>query len=147
MNPSIRFFSDLDEPRNPGLLPSPFNIPAPTASVLPLVAVVVVVVVCAGGCSLKVSLNSSFYSLSKAFNKSADFLTYPLARGLAISNCILHYWLGIPLGPRYKVGESSSAAAAKPAGGLRADYGFVATMDREIRRDLERDVGYGITDS
>ncbi|GKE30574.1 hypothetical protein Tco_1445958 [Tanacetum coccineum] len=31
--------------------------------------------------------------------------------------------------------------------GLRVDYGFVATMDREIRRDLERDVGYGITDS
>ncbi|GJV05197.1 putative reverse transcriptase domain-containing protein [Tanacetum coccineum] len=55
--------------------------------------------------------------------------------------------LGIDLGPRYKVGESSSAAAARPAGGLRADYGFVATMDREIRCDPERDVGYGITDS
>ncbi|GJT06107.1 hypothetical protein Tco_0840569 [Tanacetum coccineum] len=55
--------------------------------------------------------------------------------------------LGIALGPRYKIRESSSAAAARPAGGLRAGYGFVATMDREIRRDLERDVGYGITDS
>ncbi|GJT91203.1 hypothetical protein Tco_1080048 [Tanacetum coccineum] len=56
--------------------------------------------------------------------------------------------LGIALGPRYEIGESSSAAAAaRPAGGLRADYGFVATIDREIRRDLERDVGYGITDS
>ncbi|GJS17115.1 hypothetical protein Tco_0411587 [Tanacetum coccineum] len=55
--------------------------------------------------------------------------------------------LGIAHGPTYKVGESSSAAAARPAGGLRADYGFVATMDREIRRDPERDVGYGITDS
>ncbi|GKE44261.1 hypothetical protein Tco_1471545, partial [Tanacetum coccineum] len=55
--------------------------------------------------------------------------------------------LGIALGPTYEVGESSSAAAARPAGGLRADYGFVATMDREIRHDLERDVGYGITDS
>ncbi|GJU40589.1 putative reverse transcriptase domain-containing protein [Tanacetum coccineum] len=56
--------------------------------------------------------------------------------------------LGIALGPGYEVGESSSAAdAARPAGGLRADYGFVATIDREIRRDLERDVGYGITDS
>ncbi|GKB28760.1 hypothetical protein Tco_0868161, partial [Tanacetum coccineum] len=42
--------------------------------------------------------------------------------------------------------ESSSTAAARPAGGLRADYGFVATMDREIRRDPERDVRYGITD-
>ncbi|GKB94480.1 hypothetical protein Tco_0980617 [Tanacetum coccineum] len=29
----------------------------------------------------------------------------------------------------------------------RLDYGFVATMDREIMRDLERDVGYGITDT
>ncbi|GJR19057.1 zf-CCHC domain-containing protein [Tanacetum coccineum] len=55
--------------------------------------------------------------------------------------------LGIALGPSYEVGESSAAAAARPAGGLRADYGFVATMDREIRRDPERYVGYGITDS
>ncbi|GJU04962.1 hypothetical protein Tco_1121392 [Tanacetum coccineum] len=29
----------------------------------------------------------------------------------------------------------------------RADYGFVATMDREIMRDLERDVGYRITNT
>nr|GFA24933.1 zinc finger, CCHC-type [Tanacetum cinerariifolium] len=55
--------------------------------------------------------------------------------------------LGIALGPRYEVGESSSAAAARPAGGLRADYGFVATVDREIMRDPDREVGYGITDS
>nr|GFA51754.1 hypothetical protein [Tanacetum cinerariifolium] len=33
------------------------------------------------------------------------------------------------------------------AGGLRADYGFVATMDREIMHDPEREVGYRITDS
>ncbi|GJR67060.1 hypothetical protein Tco_0013125 [Tanacetum coccineum] len=52
------------------------------------------------------------------------------------------------LGPGYEVEESSSAAAAaRPAGGLRADYGCVATMDKEIRRDLERDVGYRITNS
>ncbi|GKE59445.1 hypothetical protein Tco_1498630 [Tanacetum coccineum] len=55
--------------------------------------------------------------------------------------------LGIALCPRYEIGEISSAVAARPVGGLRADYGFVATMDREIRCDLERDVGYGITDS
>nr|GFA48279.1 hypothetical protein [Tanacetum cinerariifolium] len=54
--------------------------------------------------------------------------------------------LGIALGPRYEVGESSSAAA-RPAEGFKADYGFVATMDREIMRDPEREVGYGITDS
>ncbi|GKE53293.1 hypothetical protein Tco_1488449 [Tanacetum coccineum] len=55
--------------------------------------------------------------------------------------------LGIALGPGYEVGESSSAAAARPARGLKADYDFVATMDREIRHDPEREVGYGITDS
>nr|GFB63477.1 hypothetical protein [Tanacetum cinerariifolium] len=55
--------------------------------------------------------------------------------------------LGIALGPRYEVEESSSAAAARPAGGLRADYEFVTTMDREIMHDPEREVGYGITDS
>ncbi|GKC54354.1 hypothetical protein Tco_1077099, partial [Tanacetum coccineum] len=55
--------------------------------------------------------------------------------------------LCIALGPRYEVGESSAAAVARPTEGLRADYGFVATMDREIRRDPERYVGYGITDS
>nr|GFC23537.1 hypothetical protein [Tanacetum cinerariifolium] len=54
--------------------------------------------------------------------------------------------LGIALGPGYEVGESSSAAAARPARGLKADYGFVATMDREIMHP-EREVGYGITDS
>ncbi|GKF31811.1 hypothetical protein Tco_0101609 [Tanacetum coccineum] len=48
--------------------------------------------------------------------------------------------LGIALGPAYKIGESSSLVAARLAGGLGADYGFVATMDKEIRRDLERDV-------
>nr|GFC46453.1 hypothetical protein [Tanacetum cinerariifolium] len=36
--------------------------------------------------------------------------------------------LDIALGPRYEVGKSSSAAAARPAGGFRADYGFVATL-------------------
>nr|GFB27560.1 putative reverse transcriptase domain-containing protein [Tanacetum cinerariifolium] len=29
---------------------------------------------------------------------------------------------------------------------FRADYGFVATVDREIMRDPEREVSYGITD-
>nr|GEW93682.1 hypothetical protein [Tanacetum cinerariifolium] len=53
--------------------------------------------------------------------------------------------LNIALGPRYKVGDSSFVAATRPAGGLRADYGFVATVDREIVRDPEREVGYGIT--
>ncbi|GKG49700.1 hypothetical protein Tco_0518474, partial [Tanacetum coccineum] len=48
--------------------------------------------------------------------------------------------LCIALGPRYEVRESSSAPAARPTGGFRADYGFVATLDREIRRDPERDV-------
>ncbi|GKA03473.1 hypothetical protein Tco_0676254 [Tanacetum coccineum] len=50
-------------------------------------------------------------------------------------------------GPRYEVRESSSVAAARPTRGLRIDYGFVATMDREIRRDPERDamINQGVT--
>ncbi|GJU08604.1 hypothetical protein Tco_1125034 [Tanacetum coccineum] len=55
--------------------------------------------------------------------------------------------LCIAIGPANEVRESSSAAVTRPTGGLRADYGFVSTIDREIRRDPERDVGYGITDS
>ncbi|GJY81967.1 hypothetical protein Tco_0494718 [Tanacetum coccineum] len=55
--------------------------------------------------------------------------------------------LCIALGLRYEVGESSSAPTAKPTGGFRADYGLVATLDDEIRRDPKRDVSYGITDT
>nr|GFA12203.1 hypothetical protein [Tanacetum cinerariifolium] len=55
--------------------------------------------------------------------------------------------LDITLGPRYEVGESSFAAAARPSRGFRADYSFVATVDREIMRDPERKVSYRITDS
>ncbi|GJV63725.1 putative reverse transcriptase domain-containing protein [Tanacetum coccineum] len=49
-------------------------------------------------------------------------------------------------GPRYGVGESSSAASARPTGGRRTDYGFVGTMDTEIRRQRAEEVGYGIRD-
>ncbi|GJZ71247.1 putative reverse transcriptase domain-containing protein, partial [Tanacetum coccineum] len=55
--------------------------------------------------------------------------------------------LCIALGPRYEVGESSSAPTARPTGGFRADYGFVAILDDETRRDPKRYVGYGITDA
>ncbi|GJX42721.1 hypothetical protein Tco_0257711 [Tanacetum coccineum] len=55
--------------------------------------------------------------------------------------------LCIALGPRYEVGESLSDASGRPTRGFKANYGFVATMNREIRRDLERDIGYGITDT
>ncbi|GKC93110.1 hypothetical protein Tco_1158552, partial [Tanacetum coccineum] len=53
--------------------------------------------------------------------------------------------LCIALGPRFEVEESSSATAARPTGGFRADYGFVGTLDAEIRCDPYREVGYGIT--
>ncbi|GKC94508.1 hypothetical protein Tco_1159950 [Tanacetum coccineum] len=55
--------------------------------------------------------------------------------------------LCIALGLRYEVSESSSAPTARPTGGFRADYGFFATLDDEIRRGPESDVGYGITDT
>ncbi|GKC13108.1 hypothetical protein Tco_1009890 [Tanacetum coccineum] len=49
-------------------------------------------------------------------------------------------------GPRYKIGESSVAASARPIGGRRADYGFVGTIDTEIRRQRAEEVGYRIRD-
>ncbi|GKA04787.1 hypothetical protein Tco_0683907 [Tanacetum coccineum] len=54
--------------------------------------------------------------------------------------------LGIDLGHRYKIGESSVAVATRPVGGRRTDYGFVGTMDTEIRRQRAEEVGYGIRD-
>ncbi|GKA43453.1 putative reverse transcriptase domain-containing protein [Tanacetum coccineum] len=55
--------------------------------------------------------------------------------------------LCIALGPRYEVGESSSAPTARPTRGFRADYGFVGTLDDEIRLDPKRYVGYRIIDT
>ncbi|GJS11384.1 hypothetical protein Tco_0368180 [Tanacetum coccineum] len=54
--------------------------------------------------------------------------------------------LGIDLGPRYEIGESSATAATRPIGGRRANYGFVGTMDIDIRRHRAEKVGYGIRD-
>ncbi|GJT01256.1 hypothetical protein Tco_0822425 [Tanacetum coccineum] len=60
---------------------------------------------------------------------------------------IIHYYSKILTPPLPILVPTSSptfvggsiAAAARPARGLRADYGFVAIMDREIRRDPERE--------
>ncbi|GJS18476.1 hypothetical protein Tco_0412948 [Tanacetum coccineum] len=48
------------------------------------------------------------------------------------------------LGPRYKIGESSTA---RPIGGRGIDYRFVSTIDVEARRRGIREVGYGIRDT
>ncbi|GKB42242.1 hypothetical protein Tco_0887184 [Tanacetum coccineum] len=71
----------------------------------------------------------------------------PVSQPLPVSSLPPASHIRIALGPRYEVGESSSATTAKPTRGSRADYGFVATLDREIRRDPERYVDYGITDT
>ncbi|GJU74957.1 putative reverse transcriptase domain-containing protein [Tanacetum coccineum] len=47
--------------------------------------------------------------------------------------------------PRYAVGESSMAAP-RPIGGHGADYGFIGTVDAEVRRQRSEEVGYGIRD-
>ncbi|GJV54042.1 hypothetical protein Tco_1449783 [Tanacetum coccineum] len=51
-----------------------------------------------------------------------------------------NYRLDVP-----KVGECSSAPSTRPTGGFRADYGFVGTLDAEIRHDPDREIGYEIT--
>ncbi|GKC63645.1 hypothetical protein Tco_1096243 [Tanacetum coccineum] len=54
--------------------------------------------------------------------------------------------LYIALGMRDKDGDSSSTPTTRPTGGFKADYGFVGTLDDDIRQDPERYVGYGDTD-
>ncbi|GJV17140.1 hypothetical protein Tco_1362463 [Tanacetum coccineum] len=46
---------------------------------------------------------------------------------------------------RYEVGESSTAAP-RPTGGHGADYGFIGTIDAEVRRQRTEEVGYDIRD-
>ncbi|GJY12950.1 hypothetical protein Tco_0382259 [Tanacetum coccineum] len=48
------------------------------------------------------------------------------------------------LGPRYEVGNSSTA---RPTRGQGVDYGFVSTLDAEERRQGIKEVGYGIRDT
>ncbi|GJT72192.1 hypothetical protein Tco_1031478 [Tanacetum coccineum] len=55
--------------------------------------------------------------------------------------------LCIALGPRYEITESSFVPTARPTRGFREDYGFVGTLDAEIRRDLYREVSYRIIDT
>nr|GEY65915.1 hypothetical protein [Tanacetum cinerariifolium] len=47
----------------------------------------------------------------------------------------------------YEAGESSVAVAARPIKGRRADYGFVDSIEAEIRRRRAEDIGYGIRDT
>ncbi|GJZ45491.1 putative reverse transcriptase domain-containing protein [Tanacetum coccineum] len=46
---------------------------------------------------------------------------------------------------RYEVGESLTTAP-RPTGGHGADYGFISTMDAEVRRQRAEEVSYGIRD-
>nr|GFB19239.1 hypothetical protein [Tanacetum cinerariifolium] len=63
-------------------------------------------------------------------------VTLPPRKRLTIVHC-----------PGYEAGESSVAAAARPMEGRRADYGFVDSVEAEIRRWRAEDIGYGIRDT
>ncbi|GKC23446.1 hypothetical protein Tco_1025596 [Tanacetum coccineum] len=47
--------------------------------------------------------------------------------------------------PRYEV-EESSTVSPRPTGGHGADYGFIDTMDAEVRRQRAEEVDYGVRD-
>nr|GFB61574.1 hypothetical protein [Tanacetum cinerariifolium] len=49
--------------------------------------------------------------------------------------------------PGYEAGESLTADVARPIEGHRADYGFVDSVEAEIRRRIAKDIGYGIRDT
>ncbi|GJS25587.1 hypothetical protein Tco_0454219 [Tanacetum coccineum] len=92
---------------------------------------------------------------SPSTSHSPTIHTYLYQRHLWLIWAISGTWLEVCLpprkrlyiaqGPRYEVEESSSVP--RPTRGFRTDYGFVFTLDAEIRRDPKRDVGYGITDT
>nr|GFD07958.1 hypothetical protein [Tanacetum cinerariifolium] len=49
--------------------------------------------------------------------------------------------------PGYEAGKSSAATAARSIEGRRANYGFVGSVEAEIRRRIAEDIGYGIRDT
>nr|GEW25415.1 hypothetical protein [Tanacetum cinerariifolium] len=53
----------------------------------------------------------------------------------------------LPSSLRFEIGGSSSAPTTRPTRGFRADYGYVGTLDDEIRRYPTREVGYRIADT
>nr|GFD34440.1 hypothetical protein [Tanacetum cinerariifolium] len=59
----------------------------------------------------------------------------PLSLLVDVLEVTLPPWkrLCIALGPRFEVGKSLSTPTARPTGGFRADYGFVGTLDDEIK--------------
>nr|GEY83935.1 hypothetical protein [Tanacetum cinerariifolium] len=63
-------------------------------------------------------------------------VTLPPRKRLIIVHCL-----------GYEAGESLVAAAARPIEGRRADYGFIDSVEAEIRRRREEDIGYGIRDT
>nr|GFA83008.1 hypothetical protein [Tanacetum cinerariifolium] len=63
-------------------------------------------------------------------------VTLPPQKRLSIVHC-----------PGYKAGESSVVAVARPIEGHRADYGFVDSVEAEIRRRRAEDIRYGIRDT
>nr|GEW34416.1 hypothetical protein [Tanacetum cinerariifolium] len=60
-------------------------------------------------------------------------VTLPPRKRLSIVHC-----------PGYEAGESSAATAARPIEGRRSDYGFVDSIEAEIKRRIAEDIGYGI---
>ncbi|GJW57540.1 hypothetical protein Tco_0104271 [Tanacetum coccineum] len=77
----------------------------------------------------------------RRFSVIGDMLLIP---SFSIKKLNLSHGKGL-VNPRYEVGECSSAPTARPTGGFRADYGFVGTLDAEIRRDPDKEIGYRIT--
>nr|GFB75169.1 hypothetical protein [Tanacetum cinerariifolium] len=63
-------------------------------------------------------------------------VTLPPRKRLSIVHC-----------PGYEAGDSSAAVAARPIEGRREEYGFVNSVEAEIRQRIAEDIGYGIRDT
>nr|GEX95275.1 hypothetical protein [Tanacetum cinerariifolium] len=83
---------------------------------------------------------SPLFSVPSPPTTSPPFTEAPL--GYKASGCYQGYVTASKkvVHPKYEIGESSSALTAKSTRGFRIDYGFVSTLDAEIRRDPDREI-------
>ncbi|GJU32536.1 hypothetical protein Tco_1176125 [Tanacetum coccineum] len=138
----IRLRADAPSTSHPLPLPSAIILPRTRASVAMLRAVVPSTYILAPRSEAPPSGTPPLLPIPLP-TPSPHLLLPSTDRRADVREAFLPPWkrLCFAFGLRYKVGESSSAPTARPDRDFRRDYGFIATLDDEIMRDLERYVG------
>ncbi|GJR86690.1 putative reverse transcriptase domain-containing protein [Tanacetum coccineum] len=115
--------SQIPSPSLPLSLPSPVLSPAPPPSPIRSLGYRAAIDWMRAGGSIFFPF-STFNHTSSSYTPPLDQMHHSLGEDRPEVTLPPRKRLGIALGRVYEVGESSSAVAARPTGGLRADYGF-----------------------